>query len=217
MKLLTPYPCNLPFLISQKWGENPEFYKTIGMKGHNGWDLAVPVGTPIYSTIDGTVFYAQVDGTEAKTIAINTLDLFDYNVGQVQFQTLYTHLSDIKVSVGQIVKKGQLIGLSGNTGRYTTGPHLHYGIHPVINNVSIEAGNGYNGAVDPVHHFDGTYPSNYVTTAVVAPVLPCAFTNFQEALKAFQLSEGLTPYPQVGPLTKKALNKYLTIKYTIKN
>lgn len=211
MKLLTPYPCNLPFLISQKWGENPEFYKTIGMKGHNGWDLAVPVGTPIYSTIDGTVFYAQVDGTEAKTIAINTLDLFDYSVGQVQFQTLYTHLSDIKVSVGQIVKKGQLIGLSGNTGRYTTGPHLHYGIHPVINNVSIEAGNGYNGAVDPVHHFDGTYPD---TKRVPVEVVD-TFGIMMKAVREYQLSRGIKDFQyetnprkiQIGPKTLRAIKQ----------
>lgn len=209
MKFLTPYPCNLPFLVSQKWGENQEFYGTIGMKGHNGWDFAVPVGTPLYSTVDGTVFYAQVDGTGAKTVAINTTCLYEYQGIETQFQVIYTHMSDIQVSVGQKVSKGQLIGLSGNTGRYTTGPHLHYGIHPVKNGTPTEPNNGYNGAIDPVHFFDGTYPNNYMTT----PTLPKEFINFQEALKAFQLSEGLTPYPQVGPLTKKALNKYLTIKY----
>lgn len=207
MKLLTPYPCNLPFLVSQKWGENPEFYKTIGMKGHNGWDFAVPVGTPIYATHDGIVFYAQIDGTDAKTIAINTKDTYEYNGGVTHFQSWYTHLSDIKVIVGQNVTKGQLIGLSGNTGRYTTGPHLHYGIHPVINGIPTYPDNGYNGAVDPIHFFDGAYPNTVVQK------LPQHFTDFQKALETFQKIEGLTPYPQVGPLTKKALNKYLTIKY----
>ncbi len=213
MKLLTPYPCNLPFLVSQKWNENPldtdgkPFYPKIGMKGHNGWDLAVPVGTPVYSTIDGIVFYAQVDGADAKTVAIDTDCEYEYNSSTTKFQVLYTHLSKIMVEVGQRVVKGQLVGLSGNTGRYTTGPHLHYGIHPVVNSRSTYPANGYNGAVDPVHFFDGTYPSSPAKDKRAA----AAF-----ALRDWQVSVGIMDFagetnPDIirfGPESKKQFNKY---------
>lgn len=63
--------------------------------------------------------------------------------------------------------------------------------------------NGYNGCVD--------WPTT--TQSKPIPALPEHFLAFQSALENFQKKEGLTPYPQVGPQTKKALNKYLTIKY----
>jgi murein DD-endopeptidase MepM/ murein hydrolase activator NlpD len=210
MKLQICYPCNPPFPISQKWGENAQYYNTIGMKGHNGWDFGVPTGTPIYATHDGIVWFAGMDGTMSNTVMIIS-DLFDYKDSQVQFKTAYAHLSEYFVTPGQKVKKGDKIALSGNTGRYTTGAHLHFGIHPVLNYADVEAGNGYNGCIDPAPYFDGSYPNSSKTE------LPVHFIAFQKALNDFQSKEGLKPYDLVGNGTKKALNKYLTIKYDLNN
>ena len=197
------YPVKMPFVVSQRWNENPEYYGTIGMKGHNGWDFAVPVGTPIFATHDGIVQFADIDSTMSLTVSIDSLD--------GTFRTLNCHLSECKVKVGNKVTRGDLIALSGNTGRYTTGPHLHFGVRPL----PAKMDNGYNGADDPMHYFDGTYPGySQITQPEPISAIPVHFVAFQKALNDFQLKEGLSAYPLVGPGTKKALNKYLkSIKY----
>lgn len=191
------YPLNLPFHVSQKWDEGKTYYNTIGLNGHNGWDFAVPVGTPVYATHDGVIQFAGIDSTMSLTVGIDSSD--------DRFRTLYCHLSEIKVKYGQKVQKGELIALSGNTGRYTTGPHLHFGIRPL----PAKMDNGYNGAVNPANYFDGTYPNSETGKA------PQHFIDFQKALEQFQLAEGIKPFELVGPATRKALNKYTKNKYVI--
>lgn len=186
------YPLNLPFHVSQKWDEGKTYYNTIGLKGHNGWDFACPEGTPVYATHDGVIQFAGIDSTMSLTVGVDSTD--------DRYRTLYCHLSELKVKYGQNVKRGDLIALSGNTGRYTSGPHLHFGIRPLPANMD----NGYNGAADPFQYFDGTYPNTVVGQN------PQHFIDFQKALEQFQLAEGLKPFPLVGPGTRKALNKYLT-------
>ncbi len=84
---------------------------------HNGQDFDVPYGTQVYATGDGTIIESGWNsGGFGNCIVI------DHGYG---FQTVYGHLSDIKVSKGQIVKRGDLIGISGSTG-LSSGPHLHY-------------------------------------------------------------------------------------------
>ena len=193
------YPLNLPFHISQLWGENPDYYSKLGMNGHNGIDFAVPIGTPVYACHDGVIQFTGIDSVRSLTVCIDTND--------GTLRTLYCHLSESKVTLGQKVKRGELIALSGNTGSFTTGPHLHLGTRP-LNPVNMH--NGMNGAVNPFNYLDGTYPNTVIKEEVK---LPEHFIAFQEALKTFQEKEGIKPYPLVGNLTKKALNKYLTIKY----
>ena len=84
---------------------------------HNGQDFEVPYGTDVYATGDGSVIESGWNsGGFGNCIVI------DHGYG---FQTVYGHLSDIKVSRGQNVKRGDLIGISGSTG-LSSGPHLHY-------------------------------------------------------------------------------------------
>lgn len=83
---------------------------------HNGVDFAVSRGTPVLSSGDGEVIIAKYSGSAGNFIAIRH--------GR-QYSTRYMHLDKILVRPGQRVKKGSVIGLSGNTGR-STGPHLHY-------------------------------------------------------------------------------------------
>jgi murein DD-endopeptidase MepM/ murein hydrolase activator NlpD len=198
------YPLNLPFVITQKWNENPAFYNTIGLTGHNGWDFGIKIGTPVYACHDGVVFLAAVMSDGALQVEIDTID--------GNYRTFYAHLSEMKVNNGQKVKKGELIGLSGNTGRYTTGPHLHFGVHPIANMGDTQPNNGYGGAIDPVHFFDGTYPNSKQTTQPVAVLeQPQHVKDFIKALTAFQKAEGIVPAPRVGPKTTAALKKYKLI------
>lgn len=83
---------------------------------HGGVDWGTPTGTPIYASSGGTVAKAGWIGSYGYAVFINHPD------GR---QTRYAHLSKVLVSVGQTVKQGERIALSGNTGN-STGPHLHF-------------------------------------------------------------------------------------------
>ncbi|WP_082922385.1 M23 family metallopeptidase [Croceicoccus mobilis] len=84
--------------------------------GHDGVDMAAPTGTPIYATADGTVEMAQWYGGYGNFVKLE-------HAGDME--TRYGHMSNLNVRPGQEVKKGDLIGFVGSTGR-STGPHLHY-------------------------------------------------------------------------------------------
>jgi len=86
---------------------------------HNGLDFTAKIGTPIYATGDGTVTYAARGSGFGKHVKIN------HGFG---YETVYAHMSKILVKKGQKVKRGQIIGLVGNTG-LSAGPHLHYEVH----------------------------------------------------------------------------------------
>ncbi len=84
--------------------------------GHRAIDIAAPIGTPVYAADNGVVIksgYSQ-DGYGGRVI-------IDH---QIDYVTLYAHLSQALVEVGDVVQKGQLIGYVGSTGN-STGPHIH--------------------------------------------------------------------------------------------
>ncbi len=87
-------------------------------KFHRGIDLKAPRKTKLYAPADGVVSFVQPRnrGDFGRLIKIQ------HNFG---FETLYAHLNKTNVKVGDIVRKNQLIGLTGNSGR-STAPHLHY-------------------------------------------------------------------------------------------
>jgi murein DD-endopeptidase MepM/ murein hydrolase activator NlpD len=90
-------------------------YKTSKM--HTGMDFTAKIGTPIYATGDGYVITADGSGRGyGNHVVIN------HGYG---YQTLYGHMSRIKIRRGQSVKRGEVIGFVGNTGT-STAPHLHY-------------------------------------------------------------------------------------------
>jgi len=83
---------------------------------HTGLDIASPRKTDLVSAQTGTIIFANWFAGYGKAIII------DHGGG---YTTLYAHLDVISVEVGQVVKKGQSIGQTGNSG-YSTGPHLHF-------------------------------------------------------------------------------------------
>lgn len=87
-------------------------------KLHRGMDLATPIGNPVLATADGKIELAKEDGKHGQRVIIKHNDTFT---------SAYSHLSSIDVKEGESVKKGDQIGLSGNSGA-STAPHLHYEI-----------------------------------------------------------------------------------------
>lgn len=90
-----------------------------GHELHNGVDFVVGEGTPVLATAPGRVEEVGNNGANGNRVII------DHGFG---YRSGYAHLSSILVKAGELVRKGQTIGLSGNTGR-SSGPHLHYTLH----------------------------------------------------------------------------------------
>ena len=86
---------------------------------HKGIDLANDTGTPISATASGVVIFNGWQGGYGKKLVIYHMD---------KYTTVYAHLSEVYVNVGDTVKQGQVIAAMGNTGR-STGSHLHYEVY----------------------------------------------------------------------------------------
>ncbi len=93
-------------------------YKT--RKMHSGMDFSAPTGAPVYATGKGKVVKVK---KLRKGYGYHVVIDHGFN-----YETLYAHLSKIKVRTGQRIKRGDVIGLVGNTGT-STAPHLHYEVH----------------------------------------------------------------------------------------
>ena len=105
------------------------FYKTL--QSHQGVDYTIPEGSRVFATADGRVKEIASRSTAGRTIVI------DHGNG---YETSYSHLLAVNVRRGQEVRRGDIIGLSGNTG-LSIAPHLHYEVR-------------HNGMrVDPIHYF----------------------------------------------------------------
>lgn len=97
------------------------------IKTHGGTDIAAPLGTPILAAADGVVVTATWHNSYGYYVKIKHDDTYS---------TLYAHCSALHVSVGQMVRQGQVIADCGSTG-YSTGPHLHYEV--IQNDVRVNA------------------------------------------------------------------------------
>ncbi len=105
---------------------------------HFGVDIAAPEGTPVVAPSDG-----QVVLVHPNMVLTGQTMMIDHGLG---LMSIYVHLSDMHVSVGDNVKRGQLIGKVGKTGR-ATGPHLHWGM--TWRDVQIDAAKLVATAVPP--------------------------------------------------------------------
>lgn len=113
---ITQYFGNTPFAT-----QNPQVY---GGNGHNGVDFSASEGTPVRVSAGGVLRGVGDTDISCRGVSYGKWVLIDH---ENNLTTLYAHLSFIKVSPGQRVETGEIIGYSGDTG-YSTGPHLHYGV-----------------------------------------------------------------------------------------
>lgn len=161
------YPVNMSLcVLTQGFGVNLQDYAQFGLKGHNGHDFARQAGGPteIYCTDDGSVIEARFapgpDGFDAQGWG---------NYVRVQHawgKSIYAHASRIDVAAGAKVLKGQLLGLTGDTGN-SFGNHLHFGVYPT----GEPTNNGFNGAIDPTGHYAAVTQPPVVTPAPVSTPL----------------------------------------------
>ncbi len=98
------------------WRENP--FTGTGREFHNGLDISAPWRTPIIAPADGKVVRTGNDRSLGNFVRIKH---------NKQYATLYGHMNEIAVKRGKKIKRGDLIGYMGNTGR-STGVHLHYSV-----------------------------------------------------------------------------------------
>ncbi|MFD5842061.1 M23 family metallopeptidase [Streptomyces chartreusis] len=122
----------------KKYTKSASFAQAGGMwqSTHSGQDFAVPTGTQVVAAHGGTVVKAGGNGAGDGPAYGNAIVIKHGNGTFSQ----YAHLSRIDVKIGQVVKTGQKIAKSGNTGN-SSGPHLHFEIRKTAN---------YGTAIDPV-------------------------------------------------------------------
>lgn len=136
------YPFFGDFATTLKFAENPNdpsilaSYNQFGVKNHDGVDFALPIGTPVVAIDDGEITDKPEKGSDYGTTIV---------AKHAWGRSYYGHLSSIRAIKNQKIKKGEVIGSSGNSG-LSTGPHLHFGIDPL----NFDPLNGYLGKIDPL-------------------------------------------------------------------
>jgi len=118
---------NFPF--TQGWGARPEVYAKWGQAGHNGWDWMMPNGTLIVSPADGKcIKSAEERNSSGNLVGFGRYCKVLHEQNGEFFVSVYAHLQSVDVSVGQEVKKHQLIAKSDDNG-FSSAPHLHFGVY----------------------------------------------------------------------------------------
>jgi len=142
------------------FGANPHLYKRLKLngrqlKGHEGIDIIVPVGTQLFAPIEGTV---RVINTGRKGYGLHI------EITSDRFKVVLAHLSRVFVKSGGYVGFGDSIGMSGDSGN-STGPHVHLTVFRMKSGKILDLDNGYGGAVDVtkwVTVWEGTLTSEMV-------------------------------------------------------
>lgn len=136
--------------INQPFGVNYcEFYKQMGMLGHNGVDFEAHNGDEVYFNFRGKGEVISVCDSWTKGLGI-TIIIQD---GGKYFKILFWHLKGFAVKEGQVVETGQLLGYADNSGM-STGDHLHFGVYRCDQfGNTLNKDNGYGGAIDPTPYY----------------------------------------------------------------
>jgi hypothetical protein len=140
-------------IINQPFGVNYlNFYKDMGLIGHPGIDFKAS-NVPCYNAIPsgGEVSWAGVGSDGGLCVMVAASMKGD------SYGILYYHLKSYMVKTGDKLKPLEQIGITDNTGRYTTGNHLHFELYMLRNGEIINRNNGFNGRVNPAPYFPKGY------------------------------------------------------------
>lgn len=135
------FPTTLAFGVSPPSADIRKKFEEWGIAGHNGLDFGLPRGTDVVACDGGTVIQSGVNGDFGISVTVK----HDWGI------SLYAHLQETNVFVGNHIKKGNIIGISGKSGA-AFGPHLHFGIKLM----NPDESNGYHGFIDPTPYFTAT-------------------------------------------------------------
>lgn len=127
--------------VTQLFGDRPEFYSKysydgVRLRGHNGVDFGTPNGTKLLATDDGEVVQVGYEANGFGHFA---------KLSHLWGDSVYAHMKEVTVKEGDKVKRGDVLGLSDNTGN-SSGPHLHFGVRIFPN----KRGDGWGGYTDPI-------------------------------------------------------------------
>lgn len=168
--------------IFQAFGDHLIDYSFMGLVGHNGLDIGLENGDPVFASHDGTATFSQ-DQSKGLGVVVQTDG----------YKTIYWHLLSSPHKLGESwqVKAGDLIGWGDSTG-FSTGPHLHYGLKLLDNAGNVlNRDNGYDGAIDPL------------------PYLTWFDSMTEQEVKQLQALEGYSDPSGVVYWTGKSLSEYL--------
>lgn len=175
MKRLELFHPVKPWSVYNAFGNPLKLYTDMGMKGHNGFDVLAPHGTPVRAAHDGIVTQAGDDGSAGIGVVVRTEDEREYGTTSTFFKTIYWHLApatchngkhQIAVKPGDQVLVGDILGYADNTG-LSSGDHLHFGLKPVYPGeqdwqwFNSEQQNGYFGAIDPTPYISRYAAEDY--------------------------------------------------------
>ena len=132
------YPVTFPFAVIPDDEEIKKKFIQWGIRGHHGIDYRMPQGTEVLSCSRGQVIQVGENGDFGISITLK----HKWGI------SIYAHLKEAKVNVGNKVRVGEVIGLSGKSGA-AFGEHLHFGIK--LNQADLN--NGYLGFTDPSPFF----------------------------------------------------------------
>lgn len=153
--------------INQWFGENKNpLYKQLGMLGHNGIDFGAPDGTKgyWYGSDIGTLIKIGYDYLGGNYCVVLTEEEERF------YKHVFYHLKEVVAKTGQVLESGDLMYITDNTGKGTTGPHLHaIEIKEVSkdengNWKTLNKNNGYFGAIDPAPKFVNIFILDYMET-----------------------------------------------------
>jgi murein DD-endopeptidase MepM/ murein hydrolase activator NlpD len=148
--MILEYPVKNP-IVEQEFGRDTKddpiyskFYELFDYK-HPGVDFELSIGTEVYASFPGVVVRVENHKGMGNVVSVRNGNIL----------ALYAHLSEINVSLGQVVNEGQLIGLSGKTGEACPTPHLHFELRDLSKNLLKDM------VFEPIFNFE---VQNYSTT-----------------------------------------------------
>jgi hypothetical protein len=147
-------------IITQPFGARSEYYAQFGLPGHEGMDIAAAPSSPIFAVAGGVIEHVFADDGRPYGINVRLRHVEGY-------ETIYAHLQEASVTVGQRVRAGQVIGLAGLTGN-TDGPHLHL----TLKQTGTVFGAYPNNIVDPTPFLAPLLDPNWDDATFVRDLIP---------------------------------------------
>ena len=146
-------------VVTQWYGINKHLYSKFGLPGHEGLDMRAPMGDPVFAVADGEVYRVEVD-EDNHNYGIHVR--IKHPTSRGLYKSVYAHFMETDLRVGDMVKRGQILGRANNTGN-SYGAHLHFTLK--LEGIGDDSFMPYD-IVNPVPYFADLWPGNGWQVAV---------------------------------------------------